>query len=197
MAAKTATAAFDVAARTSDRSHGAGCSPSPQLGWGGSRRTKAYGHRRQPARVLPSTSNFPLMMAGPLGGSGRRPCWSRGRRKGTGGTPESGRDRPESRGPCAADGRTAAQCPSVVCLFPAGGCRAGYRRAQDLIGPDSAALGGLSASQMADQLVEVPAIISYSTLHGLVEQNVGIPVPHSRGGRAGHGGLQGVSQGQG
>ena len=85
----------------------------------------------------------------------------------------------------------------------------------------------LRQPQMADQLVEVPTIISFSTLRGLVEQNVDIPVqrgggsslqglrpgqgstartveqtvdipvPHSRGGRAGHGGLQGVSQGQG
>ena len=85
----------------------------------------------------------------------------------------------------------------------------------------------LRQPQMADQLVEVPTIMSYSTLRGLVEQNVDIPVqrgggrslqglrpgqgstartveqtvdipvPHSRGGRAGHGGLQGVSQGQG
>ena len=81
----------------------------------------------------------------------------------------------------------------------------------------------LRQPRMADQLVEVPTIISYSTLRGLVEQNVDIPVqrgggrslqglhpgqgsveqtvdipvPHSRGGRAGHGGLQGVSQGRG
>ena len=34
MAAKTATAAFDATARTSDRRYGAGCCPSPQLGWG-------------------------------------------------------------------------------------------------------------------------------------------------------------------
>ena len=50
MAATTATAAFGATARTSDRRDGAGSSPSPQLWWGGSGRTKAYGHRRQPAR---------------------------------------------------------------------------------------------------------------------------------------------------
>ena len=33
MAAKTATAAFDVSARTSDRRGGGGCRPSPLLGW--------------------------------------------------------------------------------------------------------------------------------------------------------------------
>ena len=36
------------------------------------------------------------------------------------------------------------------------------------------------AEQTADQLVEVPTIVSYSSLHGLVEQNVDIPVPHGR-----------------
>ena len=34
------------------------------------------------------------------------------------------------------------------------------------------------AEQTAEQLVEVPTIISYSSLHGLVEQNVDIPVLH-------------------
>ena len=33
MATKTATAAFDASARTSDRRYGAGCSPSPQPWW--------------------------------------------------------------------------------------------------------------------------------------------------------------------
>ena len=37
--------------------------------------------------------------------------------------------------------------------------------------------------QTAEQLVEVPAIVSYSSLHGLVEQNVDIPVPHGSGRR--------------
>ena len=34
MAEAAATAAFDATARTSDRRYGAGCGPSPQLGWG-------------------------------------------------------------------------------------------------------------------------------------------------------------------
>ena len=85
----------------------------------------------------------------------------------------------------------------------------------------------LRQPQMADQLVEVPTIISFLSLQRIVDQNVDIPVqrgggrslqglrpgqgstartveqtvdipvPHSRGGRAGHGGLQGVSQGKG
>ena len=37
------------------------------------------------------------------------------------------------------------------------------------------------AEQMAEQLVEVPTIISYSSLRGIVEQNVVIPVPRGRG----------------
>ena len=55
------------------------------------------------------------------------------------------RDRPESRGPCAADGRTAARCPPVLRFFPAGSCQAGYRSAEDFPGQVPAALGGSSA----------------------------------------------------
>ena len=44
------------------------------------------------------------------------------------------------------------------------------------------------AEQMAEQLVEVPTIISYSSLQRTVEQSVNIPVP-GRGGQ--HVGLQG------
>ena len=37
------------------------------------------------------------------------------------------------------------------------------------------------AEQTAEQLVEVPTIISYSSLCGIVEQNVDIPVPRGHG----------------
>ena len=37
------------------------------------------------------------------------------------------------------------------------------------------------AEQTAEQLVEVPTIISYSSLRGIVEQNVDIPAPRGRG----------------
>ena len=47
------------------------------------------------------------------------------------------------------------------------------------------------AEQTAEHLVEVPTIISYSSLRGIVEQNVDIPVPHGRGGRVGVRSLQG------
>ena len=48
------------------------------------------------------------------------------------------------------------------------------------------------AEQTAEQLVEVPTIVSYSSLHGLAEQNVDIPVPHGRG-HVGGGGLFGFA----
>ena len=47
------------------------------------------------------------------------------------------------------------------------------------------------AEQTVEQLVEVPTIISYSSLRGIMEQNVDIPVPHDRGGRVGDRSLQG------
>ena len=53
-------------------------------------------------------------------------------------------------------------------------------------------------TRKADQLVEVPTILSYSSLQqGTLEQIIDIPVPQGRVGRGGHGGLQGVSQRQG
>ena len=41
------------------------------------------------------------------------------------------------------------------------------------------------AQQMAEHLVEVPTIVSISSLHELVEQNVDVPVPRGRYGRGG------------
>ena len=38
----------------------------------------------------------------------------------------------------------------------------------------------LRQPQRAEQLVEVPTIVSYSSLQGIVEQNVDIPVPRGR-----------------
>ena len=48
-------------------------------------------------------------------------------------------------------------------------------------------------TQLAEQLVEVPTITSYSSLQRTVEQNVDIPVP---GGGGRNAGLQGFSSGQ-
>ena len=50
----------------------------------------------------------------------------------------------------------------------------------------------LRQPQTADQLVEVPTIVSFSSLYGNVEQNAGIPVPP---GRVGVRGLQGFPPG--
>ena len=192
MAAKTATAAFDATARTSDRSHGAGCSPSPQLGWGGLRRTKAYGHRRQPARVLPSTSNFPLTMAGPRGRSGRRPCWSRGRRTGTGGTPGFGYEIAQNlEVPVPQMGE---QLPDVLQFFATFlpfVAEQVIEVPKIFLDTTPQRLGDhLRQPQMVEQLVHVPTVVSYSSLQQLTaEQIVDIPVPGGDGG--GGRGLQG------
>ena len=55
------------------------------------------------------------------------------------------RTRTESRCSCAAHGGTAVRRPPVLRHVSAGGCRAGYRSAEDLPGQGSAALGGSSA----------------------------------------------------
>ena len=60
--------------------------------------------------------------------------------------------------------------------------RAGYTKCPR--SPLSVSLTGACvrfAEQMAEQLVEVLTIISYSSLRGIVEQNMDIPVPRGRG----------------
>ena len=57
-------------------------------------------------------------------------------------------------------------------------------------------LGDLSRPpQTAEQLLEVPTVVSFSSLQRSVELNIDIPVPQVRGG--GGGGLQGFRPGQG
>ena len=68
----------------------------------------------------------------------------------------------------------------------AGGCRAGYRSAEDL------ARRLCRDTQVVEQLVEVPTIVSWSLLQRIMAQNVGFPVPG--GGRSA--GLQGFLPGQ-
>ena len=65
-----------------------------------------------------------------------------------------------------------------------------------IVCPPRAARTALRAPQTAEQLVEVPTVLSYSSLQQLiVEQTVDIPVPGRAGGGE-RGGLQGFS-GQG
>ena len=85
-----------------------------------------------PRWVLPSILSSPRTMAGPPGGSGQWHCLSRCRGGRCSGTQASGTKSSESRCSCAADGGTAAECHSVLCRAFAGGCRAGYRSANDL-----------------------------------------------------------------
>ena len=56
----------------------------------------------------------------------------------------------------------------------------GYELAQNLDVP---------VLQTAEQLVEVPTIVSYSSLQQTAKQTVDIPVPHGRGDRGGGGGF--------
>ena len=127
-------------------------------------------------------------------GSGRRPCSSRGRRED--GAAHWGRVRvgPSTRGPCAADGGTAARRPPVLRHLSAGGCRAGYRSAEDLLDTTPQRLGDhLRQLQMVEQLVHVPTVVTYSSLQQLTaEQIVDIPVPGCAG-EGGRGGLQGFA----
>ena len=55
----------------------------------------------------------------------------------------------------------------------------------------------LRPPQTAEQLLEVPTIVSFSSLQRAVEQYGDIPVPHGCGGLGGEGGFQGFSPGQG
>ena len=167
--------------------------PFTTVGVGGSRRTKAYGYRSQPARVLPSTSNFLLMMAGPREGSGRRPCWSRDRRGRWSGTLGSGSSWSiDSRSLCR---RWENSCPTSFSSSPLS-CRSlpsrlskcrrsswtRLRSAQRIV---------LRQPQMVEQLVHVPTVMSYLLLQQLTaEQIVDTPVPGGDGG-GGRGGLQG------
>ena len=186
--------------------------PFTTAGVGGSRRTKAYGHRRQPARVLPSASNFPLTMAGPRVGSGRRPCWSRGRRRGTGGTRGSGMRSPRIS-------RSLELLPNIVQFFaaqlPLSKCRrsswTGLRSAWGIICASrrwwnswcmcrlsylflrsSSLLPSRSLTfqfrvEMEEGHVEVFKVLSQDNSAALhVKQTVDIPVP----GRAGGGGAR-------
>ena len=69
--------------------------------------------------------------------------------------------------PCAADGGTVAEIDSVLCHASACGCRAGYRSAEDLADRVPQRFVERRPPQKAEQLVEVPTIVSYSSLQGI------------------------------
>ena len=172
--------------------------PFTTAGVGGSGRTKAYGHRRQPARVLPSTSNFPLMMAGPLGRE--RPAallepWPQGevqRHAGIGYELAQNLDVPALQ--------MGEQLPDVLQLF-ASVLPVVPEHVIEVpkifLDTTPQRLGDhLRQPQMVEQLVHVPTVVSFLSLQQLTaEQIVDIPVPGGDGGGE-RGGLQGFA-GQG
>ena len=183
MAAKTATAALDAAARTSDRRDGAGYSPSPKLWWGLGKNVGL-----QPARVLPSTSNSPLTMAGR--GWGAAGGIARAGAAGTGSAAHRGAHR-----------RRLSSCRFSICL-----CRRWGTNWWEVLKmhdtmtlelviavpkiscPPRPLRAVLSEPQMVERLGEVPTVVS--PFLQFVKQNADIPVPGARG-VLGNGGLQG------
>ena len=101
----------------------------------------------------------------------------------------------DPRRSCAADGgpgcgqpeprgRRVGRWSTCGSLFP--GFGAGYRSAQDQPRRHpSPLLGSFPEPQLAEQLVEVPTIVSFSSLERIMEQTVDIPVPQGGGGRVG------------
>ena len=119
-------------------------------------------------------------------GSGRLPCWGRGRRRGTGGTRGSGLRSPRI---------SLFLCRNIVQFFAAQLPVV----AEPIIEVPKIFLDRtpqrsgehLRQPQMVEQLVHVPTVVSYSSLQQLTaEQIVDIPVPGGDGG-GGRGGLQG------
>ena len=148
-------------------------------------RTKAYGHRRQPARVLPSTSNFPLTMAGPR--EGERPAalleprpQERDRRHtGVGYEIAQNLDVPVLQ--------MGEQLPDVLQLFASFlpvVAEQVIEVPKIFLDTTPQRLGDhLRQPQMVEQLVHVPTVVSYSSLQQLTaEQIVDIPVPGGDGG---------------
>ena len=138
------------------------------------------------------------MMAGPQGGSGRRHCWSRGRRRGTGGTPGVGYEIAQNlEVPVPQMGE---QLPDVLQFFASFLPRVAEQVIEVpkiFLDRTPQRLGDhLRQPQMVEQLVHVPTVVSYSSLQQLTaEQIVDIPVPGRDGGGA-RGGLQGFPPGQ-
>ena len=119
-----------------------------------------------PRWVLPSVVSSRQMMAGPRGWSGQRHCWSPGRRGSCSGTPSSGTRL------------------SRVSMFLCRRWRNSCRISSSSLPHSDLFLRRLCRdTQLAEQLVEVPTIVSYSSLQRTVEHHADIPVP-GREGRA-------------
>ena len=188
MAAKTATAAFDATARTSDRSHGAGCRPSPHLGWGARdarRPTGTEDSQRGSCRVFRTF----LWRWQARGGGEERPAALLEPR------PQE-RDRYEIAQDLEVPvPQMGEQLPDVLQFFATFlpfVAEQVIEVPKILLHTTPQRLGDhLRQPQMVERLVHVPTVVSYSSLQQLTaEQIVDIPVP----GRAG-GGLRGGLQG--
>ena len=146
-----------------------------------------------PGWDLPSTLNSPRTMAGPPGGSGQRHCWSPGRRGSCSGTQASGYElvhRLDVPVPQMAE-----QLPNIVQFFAAQlpvVAEPVIEVPKIFLDQTPQRLGDvLRQPQMVEQLVDVPTVVSYSSLQQLTaEQIVDIPVPGDDGGGE-RGGLQG------
>ena len=141
---------------------------------GGRCKIKGKGKDHHHGFACPSSNlqAFAVTLGRAAGTTGRDPVAHRGahRRRGAYG--------PDPRFSCAADGGPA-DGGVLAPRFPHP--RAGYRSAQDL-SSSCRSRRVLIAPQKAEQLVEVPTTVSYSSLRGIEEQNADISVPPGRGG---------------
>ena len=159
-AAETATTALVVATRAAVDRCGAGYGVPPLVLQGGHRERRPTGtedwhqHRGGPCRFFLSSFRT---MAGPLGRSGQRHCLSRGRRGKCSDTQASGTDSP--------------RISMFLCCTLWTSCRTSFLVAEQVIDVPKISqdktqqrLGDcLRQPQTADQLVEVPMIVSYAS----------------------------------
>ena len=192
MAAKTATAAFDVAARTSDRSHGAGCSLHPSLGglletYKGLRAQKTDSAGPAEYFDLSSDDGRPAGGERPAALQEPRPQERDRRHTGVGYEIVQNLEVPVPQ--------MGEQLPDVLqffAIFLPFIAEQVIEVPKIFLDTTLQRLGDhVRQSQMVEQLVHVPTVVSYSSLQQLTaEQVVDIPVPGGDGG-GGRGGLQG------
>ena len=177
--------------RTSDRSHGAGCSPSPQLGWGArdARRPTGTEDSAGPAEYfeLSSDDGRPAGGERPAALLEPRPQERDRRHTGVGYEIAQNLEVPVPQ--------MGEQLPDVLQLFASFlpvVAEQVIEVPKVFLDTTPQRLGDhLRQPQMVEQLVHVPTVVSYSSLQQLTaEQIVDIPVPGCDGG-GGRGGLQG------